>query len=89
MDADRFPTASRVDVWWPGDNEWYVATVLKTRTMLHTIDGTKTLCREIFCDYDLDAHMQWHSLHATMYALLTCPRPIEETSDIADPFPKG
>ena len=64
MDADRFPTASRrVDVWWPGDNEWYAATVLKTRTMLHNIDGTKTLCHEIFCDYDLDAHMQWHSLH--------------------------
>ena len=30
MDVDRYPTGSRVDVWWPGDEEWYTATVLKT-----------------------------------------------------------
>ena len=63
MDTDRYPTGSRVDVWWPGDEEWYTASVLKTRTESHTIEGTKALCREIFCDYDLDGHMQWHSLH--------------------------
>ena len=47
MDVDRYPTGSRVDVWWPGDEEWYTATVLKTRTEPHTIDGTKARCREI------------------------------------------
>ena len=62
MDTDRYPTGSRVDVWWPGDKEWYTASVLKTRTVPHTIDGTKALCREIFCYYDLDGHMQWHAL---------------------------
>ena len=39
-----------MDVWWPGDEEWYTASVLKTRTEPHTIDGTKALCREIFCE---------------------------------------
>ena len=38
-DTDRYPTGSRVDVWWPGDEEWYTASVLKTRTEPHTIDG--------------------------------------------------
>jgi hypothetical protein len=45
MDTDRYPTGSRVDVWWAGDKEWYTASVLKTRTEPHTIDGTKALCR--------------------------------------------
>ena len=43
MKVDRYPTGSRVDVWWPGDEEWYTASVLKTRTEPHTIDGTKAL----------------------------------------------
>ena len=38
MDTDRYPTGSRVDVWWADYEEWYAATVLKTRTMTHTID---------------------------------------------------
>ena len=51
MDADRFPTGSRVEAYWPGDEEWFAAAVLKTRTMSHNIDGAQTLCREIFCYY--------------------------------------
>ena len=47
MDTDRYPTGSRVDVWWPGDEEWYTATVLKTRTEPHTIDGTKARCGDL------------------------------------------
>ncbi|MDC0525364.1 hypothetical protein OAO87_00100 [bacterium] len=60
---DPFPTGSRVEVWWNGDKAFYRATVLKTRTNVHKIQGIQTLCREIYCDYDLDGHMQWHSLH--------------------------
>ena len=63
MDTDRHPTGSRVNVWWPDDEEWYAATVLKTCTISHTVDGAETLCREIFCDYDLDGDTRWHSLH--------------------------
>ena len=88
MDADRYPAGSRVDVWWPGDEKWYAAMVLKTRAMPHTIDGGQTLCREIFCDYDLDGHMQWHSLHNNDVRACTSPHPAEE-SDVADPFPAG
>ena len=51
MDADRYPAGSRVDVWWPGDEKWYTAMVLKTRAMPYTIDGGQTLYRDIFCDY--------------------------------------
>lgn len=32
------------------------ATLLKTRTMSQNIDGAQTLCRELFCYYDLDQH---------------------------------
>ena len=60
---DPFPRGSRVEVWWKGDKAFYRATVLTTRTSWHKIQGVQTLCREIYCDYDLDAHMQWHSLH--------------------------
>ena len=54
----------------------------------HTSDGTKALCREIFCDYDLDGHMQWHSLHDNDVRECTTPSPADE-SGIADPFPTG
>ena len=67
---------------------WYVATVLKTRTMSHTIDGAQTLCREIFCYYDLDLHMQWHSLHEDDVRTCSTTSPADE-SGIADPFPTG
>eukprot|EP00966_Prymnesium_polylepis_P267076 6170135-Prymnesium_polylepis.1 len=63
--ADPFPTGTRVDVWWPGDKRWYRASVLKTRTAWHSILRTKTLCREIFCDYELDGVLKFHSLHNT------------------------
>ena len=88
MDTDRYPTGSRVDVWWPDDEEWYAATVLKTRAMSHTIDGAETPCCEIFCDYDLDGDMRWHSLHNHDVRACTVPSPVDE-SDIADPFPTG
>ena len=87
MDADRYPMGYRVDVWWPGDKEWYSATVLKTRVESHTIAGMKTTCRAIFCDYDLDGHMQWHSLHNNDVRTCTSPSPNNEMSDVADPFP--
>ena len=89
MDADRYPADSRVDVWWPGDEKWYSATVLKTRTASHTIEGAKTVCREIYCDYDIDSHMQWHSLHNNEIRVCTSPPPSRETVDVTDPFPAG
>lgn len=88
MDADRFPTGSRVEVYWPGDEEWFAAAVLKTRTMSHNIDGAQTLCREIFCYYDLDLHMQWHSLHEDDVRTCSTTSPADE-SGIPDPFPTG
>lgn len=60
---DPFPAGSRVEVWWKGDKAFYRATVLTTRTNCHKIQGIQTMCREVYCDYDLDGHMQWHSLH--------------------------
>ena len=72
------------------DEEWYAATVvkthMKTRTMSHTVDGAETLCREIFCDYDLDGDTRWHSLHNHDVRVCTTPSPVDE-SDTADPFP--
>ena len=88
MDTDRYPTGSRVDVWWADDEEWYAATVLKTRTMTHTIAGAQTLCREIMCIYDFDGDIQWHSLHDRDVRVGTTPAPADE-SGIADPFPTG
>ena len=51
MDVNRYPTGSRVDVYWCDVEEWYAATVLKTRTVSHTIAGAKTLCRKILCRF--------------------------------------
>ena len=61
--ADPFPTGTNIEVWWTGDSCFYSATVLTTRTDWHNIKRVRTLCREIYCDYELDGHMQWHSLH--------------------------
>ena len=88
MDFDRYPTGSRVDVYWCDVEEWYAATVLKTRTESHTIAGAKTLCREILCFYDFDGDIQWHSLHNRDVRACTTPAPADE-SGIADPFPTG
>lgn len=63
LDYDRYPAGSRVDVWWPGERQWFTAKVTETRTEVHTVKRTKVLCREIFCVYELDDHEQWHSLH--------------------------
>ena len=82
MDTDRYPTGSRVDVWWPDDEEWYAATVLKTRTMSHTVDGAETLCHEIFFDYDLDGDTQWHSLHNHDVRVCTTPSPVDESDTV-------
>ena len=60
---DPYPSGSLVDIWWPGDRQWYSATVLTTRVMEHGAKGSKTRGREIYADYILDGHMQWHSLH--------------------------
>ena len=87
MDADRYPTGSRVDVYWC-DDEWYAATVLKTRTVSHTIAGAKTLCREILCFYDFDGDIQWHSLHDRDVRACTTPALADE-SGVAAPFPTG
>ena len=67
--ADPFPTGARVEVWWPGDKCYYTATVLTSRTASHSIKRVKTLCREIYCDYILDSHTQWHSLHNNIVRL--------------------
>ena len=58
-----YPTGSRVEVWWPGDQQWYVAKVTDTRIEAHKIKGARVPCQELFCHYELDDHKQWHSLH--------------------------
>jgi hypothetical protein len=88
MDVDRYPTGSRVDVYWCDVEEWYAATVLKTRTVSHTIAGAKTLCREILCFYDYDGEILWHSLHNRDVRACTTQPPADE-SGIAEPFPTG
>ena len=60
---DRYPTGSRVDIYWPGERQWFTAQVTDTRTEVHTVKREKVLCREIYCVYELDDHEQWHSLH--------------------------
>ena len=60
---DPFPAGSKIEVFWKEEKTWFSASVLVTRTRWHTLRKSKTLTREIFCDYDLDGHMQWHSLH--------------------------
>ena len=87
MDEDRYPTGSHVDVYWPIDEEWHAAMVLKTRTG-SAVNGAKTLCREILCLYDVGGDMQWHSLHDRDVRVSTTPRPVDQ-SGIADPFPAG
>lgn len=89
MDVNRYPTGSRVDVWWSDDNEWYTATVLKTRTMSHNIDDVEISCGELFCHYDLDQHMDWLSLHNSDVRLCTSPFSAEDTSGVPDPFNTG
>ena len=68
---DRYPTGSRVEVWWPGDKKWYLAEVTETRTQLRTIRREKVLCREIYCLYALDGLDFWHSLHNTRVRVAT------------------
>eukprot|EP00966_Prymnesium_polylepis_P236078 5459800-Prymnesium_polylepis.1 len=66
MDAPEynpFPTGSRIQVWWSGDRQWYAARVTDTRIELHKIKGAQVPCHEIHCTYELDNHVQWHSLH--------------------------
>ena len=63
--ADIYPTGSRVEIWWKGDEVWYTATVLKTRLTTKTVNKARVPCREILCDYDLDGVIQWYSLHNT------------------------
>ena len=58
-----FPTGSYVEVWWPGERQWYAAHVADTRIELHKVMGTKVPFHEVFCHYELDSHEQWHSLH--------------------------
>ena len=53
-DEDSFPVGSVIEIYWPGDKLWYTADVLKTRVKGH---------REIYCEYRLDGHLCWHSLH--------------------------
>jgi len=62
-DCNPFPNGSRVEVWWPGDWQWYVARVVDTRIELHKIKGAQVPCHEVYCHYELDNHKQWHSLH--------------------------
>ena len=60
---DRYPTGSRVKVYWPGEKQWYIAAVTSTRTEIHKVRKVQVKCREIYCVYELDGHEQWHSLH--------------------------
>jgi hypothetical protein len=60
---DRYPTGSRVKVYWPGEKQWYIAAVTSTRTEIHRVRKAQVKCREIYCVYELDGHEQWHSLH--------------------------
>ena len=62
-DCNPFPTGSFVEVWWPGDRQWYAAKVKDTRIELHKVKGAKVPCHEVYCVYELDDHEQWHSLH--------------------------
>ena len=90
MDVDRYPAGSRVEVWWPNEKEWYSATVLKTRaTAPHMTDGSGVICQELFCYYDLDDHIQWHSLHDNDVRLCTSPITTEDDRGVADPFAVG
>ena len=66
MDApgcNPYPTGSRIEVYWPGDRQWFGAKVTDTRITSYKIRGKNVMCHEVFCYYELDAHQQWHSLH--------------------------
>ena len=58
-----FPKGSRVEVWWTGERQWYIATVTDTRLEPHRVKGKDVLCHELHCQYVLDGLEQWHSLH--------------------------
>lgn len=88
-DADVYPVGSRVEIYWKGDEEWYAATVLKTRVTTKTVSKARVPCREILCHYDLDGVIQWYSLHNTTIRETSEPPPAVETSDVDDPFPRG
>ena len=62
-DYNPFPSGARIEVWWPGDKQWFAAQVTDTRIEEHKIKGAKVPCHEIYCVYELDQHEQWHSLH--------------------------
>ena len=88
MDADRYPTGSRVEMYWSKEKEWYAATVLKTRSESHVVDGAKTLCREILCDYDIGDRLQWHSMHVSH--VRPCSTPVQaDKSGLSDPHAVG
>lgn len=50
-DCNPFPNGSRVEVWWPGDRQWYVARVADTRIELHKIKGAQVPCHEVYCQF--------------------------------------
>ena len=62
-DYNPFPSGANIEVWWPGDKQWFAAQVTNTRIEHHKIKGVKVPCHEIYCVYELDRHEQWHSLH--------------------------
>lgn len=88
MEADRFPAGSRVDVYCASKKDWLAATVLKTRVEQHVVDGSKTPCRAIFCEYDAGDLIRWHSMHDTsVRKSSSAPPPSVDQSDVPDPFP--
>ena len=58
-----FPTGSHIEVWWPGNRQYFAAQVTDTRIEEHKIKGAMVPGHEIYCIYELDKHEQWHSLH--------------------------
>jgi len=62
--ADPFPTGASVDVWWPNDNCFFRAIVLKTRERWDK--RTKTRCREIL--HVTDGSMSSHAGLSTLGA---------------------
>jgi hypothetical protein len=83
LSADIYPVNSHVDVFWHGDKAWYTAKVLHTRAEIHKVNGNQTLCREIFCRYELDGLEKWHALYNNTIRTGTLPSARQHVSTSA------
>ena len=84
-DDVEFPVGSRVDVWFPKDEEWFSASVLKSDFQKRKVAPRGA----ILCDYDTDGVIEWVLLHETEVRTSTTSPPIIEPNDVDDPFPAG